>query len=103
MDDHAVKILDQAATVLERDGWIQGDPGDAHRGRCLNEALFQASEELVRDWRPGERAYPLRDARKALKHNFGQAIPRWNDHTAESIEDVLLALKQARVDLGGES
>lgn len=98
--DHAVKILDQTITVLTRDGWRQGELGNARVGRCLSGALARATCEmdLIGDIRHQELA-----ERAVMTVTGDLQIPYWNDRVAESVEDVILTVKQARTDLEGAS
>jgi hypothetical protein len=94
MSDQIADVLDDAADLLERAGWIQGKTGDPDGARCALGAIA------------GVTAYPdsseifVRSALR-IEEAVGGSLALWNDAPERTKQQVLdtfrLAAKQERM------
>ena len=82
-------LFDEAADILQRDGWIQGMSHNEN-GRCMVSALVQAAETTNQE--PVGFAIAFAESQPELGlRRYG--IPNWNDAYGRTIDEVLHALK----------
>jgi len=96
------EILHEAADIIRRDGWHQGslDDGDKEHGAvCAVGAIDRAwsgNSQAMVEGNPVHYPVARRPAIERLMGAIGhQFIGTWNDAASRTVEDVLLALKQA--------
>jgi hypothetical protein len=88
------QILLNAATILERDGWCQGELHSPDGKHCMIGAFDLSVFELDLSFSDG---YTVRQkAMNAIKTKIGAAhIPTWNDQVARTKEEVIAKLREA--------
>lgn len=98
------EVLREAAQILMRDGWIQGQEQNERGEKCAVGAIVAASFDDA-----GIRATHLFVSWLA-KQGYGAASARgiliamgWNDAPERTAEDVILALKQCAYELENEA
>lgn len=87
--DLTANILNEAANILERDGWAQDSYENKHGQKCAMEALVVAASP-----------FPLGDVgeaeRRLLKEIKSYAsIIEWNDASLRTREEVISTIRRA--------
>lgn len=102
MDDKLSTILNDAADLLEREGWIQGAL-ESREGRCAVGAIRAACGiDNNRDFDKQERKLIALSRRAIWAARRGlpfATITAWNDHPARTREEVITALRKAARDV----
>ena len=80
-------VLNRAADILERDGWIQGAMYNRNGCRCALGALNSASTELDCG------SEPVWDACFLLSADLGYDLPSWNDEDGRTVDEVTTLLR----------
>lgn len=86
------ELLTEAKNLINLNGWIQGDYGDAGQGFCTVGAISEAASDA------GYEGYfeAMRQVRVTLKARGNvTAIGAWNDASHRTKEDVLNLLDEA--------
>lgn len=82
------RVLTEAAAILRRDGWVQGEYGD-ERGRCAVGAIRAVGA-------PDQaQLSALRHLRQSIPAKFGRSIVSWNDADGRTKGHVIRGLKKA--------
>ncbi len=82
----AADVLDRAAALIERDGWVQGDYGWSGVGWCASGAIREAARPVTLKVHVS--------AGSALRAAIGPGIERWNDDPDRTQADVLAVLRE---------
>ncbi len=85
MSDQIADVLDDAADLLEREGWIQG-AGHGPVGRCAMVAIGRAALADVHSYEV---------ARDVFAEAVGAGITDWNDAPERNKQQVLDAFRAA--------
>jgi hypothetical protein len=86
MSDQVADVLDDAADLLERGGWIQEALYDSEGGFCSVGALYEVCEDpLVRNAAYGA-LFPL---------NGRRSVADWNNDPSRTMQEVLDAFRAA--------
>lgn len=112
-----INLYDQAASVLDKYGWHQGDLGDPKRGFCVYGAAIKALTDNrygkhAPEWFSAEMktamvSPPIDYALQAFRSNLEEVIKNdgrtagddlfeYNDIVARSVEDIQLLLKKGK-------
>jgi hypothetical protein len=87
MSDQVADVLDDAADLLERDGWVQGHLHNQD-GYCMEGALAQVC--------PSTHLYGLFwEAMAVLSLHLYSVVDRWNDDPFRTKQQVLDAFRAA--------
>ncbi|MFB7853756.1 DUF6197 family protein [Rhodococcus qingshengii] len=88
-------VLNHAADILERDGWIQGAMYNRDGCRCALGALHSASRELGYDREPVWDACTLIGPRLSDAGYTAWDLPGWNDEDGRTITEVTTLFRNA--------
>jgi len=91
MSDQVADVLDDAADLLEREGWIQG-AATAPEGYCVEGAIEAVTGQSVALVSPRDDAS---DAESALRRIVGRRAYQWNDAPGRTKPEVLDAFRAA--------
>lgn len=93
-------VLDLAATMLERDGWCQGEPSTDDGARCAATALNDAANQLAGP----DYADPLMATYIAAEtHVNCMDLVTWNDTAGRTRDQVTAAFRAAAARLRGSA
>lgn len=105
-----VELVDQALDRLQTQGWRQGENGPVDGTNCLNGALWYGLMDLSGVTELSNSfaflspfATVVKAINRTLGITVGDGFSGWNDRPERTAEDVLLLLKQVRVDLEMEA
>jgi hypothetical protein len=90
MSDATADVLDDAADLLEREGWIQRDDKTEH-GRCAVGALIETESE--HRWAARDRL--LLEIGRSCRTNPTRRLMIWNDAPGRTKQQVLDAFRAA--------
>lgn len=105
---NVAEVIDGAIEAIETHGWCQQSLLNADGQLCLRGALYVGAGAVLMghhiEFEEGafdEDAFEEADSLvvKEINKNYVDecsTIPRWNDHSGTSAEDVILVLKRAR-------
>lgn len=87
---NAADVLDQAADILERDGWTQGEWGFTGQPHCIDGGLIAAANTDA-DYSGALEAIAV--------HLRTTHLLAWNDADGRTADEVLAALRDTAADL----
>ena len=93
------EVYREAASLIRKYGWVQGEYGGTEEGFCINGALYEAARLL------GNPPLIYRRVRLRLLPLLPGAfrISNWQDDPHRTVEDVLTLLEQAATEAEKEA
>lgn len=97
--DDAIRVLDRACDVLDRDGWCRQTELDEHGRRCARGAIRQGVwETLHTSSYTGRGDHVMLAALMAMFHEIpchSQTVTRWNDYDVRDKHAVQRVFRRA--------
>ena len=100
--ERAAAILNRAAELIEKDGWIQGNWRE-HGARCAGQAIYDALPYRM-DFSASDSAWVA--MRRQIGKQRGDTmfeIAHWNDAPGRTKDEVIATLKRAASSLSKSS
>ncbi len=99
-------VFEQAAKLLERDGWVQGnftlyDESGVVRGRCVAGAVRAVIYNDDDDWGDAVQGtfsralYALNDTVARVSGGTAWAVTTWNDEEGRTADEAITLLRKA--------